>query len=77
MDISCHQLWSVSVGQSQTISQGKCWVVFYYYFLCGREVMLAIEAQHSCPQWPLSAALCPGCCPLQKLDARVVAQPWP
>lgn len=33
MDISCHQLWSVSVGQSQTISQGKIWVVFNYYYV--------------------------------------------
>lgn len=33
MDISCHQLWNVGVGQSQTISQGKSWVFFYYCFV--------------------------------------------
>lgn len=37
--------------------------------------MLTDEAQHSCPQWPPSAALCPGCCPLQKLDAQVKHSP--
>lgn len=32
--------------------------------------MLVLEAQHSCPGWPSSAALCPGSCPEQKLDIQ-------
>lgn len=69
------------LGRAKLFLKGNVgWLFIFlwlFYFLCGREVMLAIEAQHSCPQWPPSAALCPGCCPLQKLDAQVVVQPWP
>lgn len=55
-----------SSGMSQTISQGKGF--FNNYFLCARKVVLAVGVQHSCPGCPP-----PGCCSMQKLDARPVA----
>lgn len=35
--------------------------------------MLAVGVQHGCPRRLPPAALCPGCCSLWKLDARLVA----
>lgn len=49
----------------------RCWAEPNYFsreklgvfllLFCGREIMLRLEAQHNCPGWPPSAALCPGC----------------